>query len=200
MSSTGRLPSRLGFTVLEAVFSVALLAVVMVKVAFVFDSAAGSYDQQNRAIELEDQARRVLERIALAVMSTDRSALIPDQESPLHSSSLQYEVNLGVEDGHIVWSDPEQIASEGAGTQVVWRQDLGAGAERRVVWSNLVRPFLEGELPNGVDDNANGLVDEAGLSFVIERDKVTIFLTLQRPGADGEVITQSLTAEATCRN
>lgn len=179
-------------------FAVALIGIIVVKVSMALNAATRVYDIENVETDLDDQARRVLDRIALAILGSDRDALIPDQESPLHSSSLQYELNLGVNAGQVVWGDPELI-SNGTGTQVLWQQDPGGAAQRRVVWSNIVRPFLEGELPDGVDNNGNGLIDESGLSFVVDRDKVTIRMTLERP-VEGGFITKTVTTEATCRN
>ena len=61
-------------------------------------------------------------------------------------------------------------------------------------------PFLAGELPNGMDDNGNGLIDEKGLSFVVDRDSVTIRLTLERVSNDGSVISKTVQSTVTCRN
>ena len=87
-------------------------------------------------------------------------------------------VSKKVENGAVVWGDPEEIS--GANAQVVWSQNPGDPDERRVVWSNVVRPFLEGEIQNGTDDNQNGLIDEKGLNFTLQGNRVTIRLTLER--------------------
>ena len=50
-----------------------------------------------------------------------------------------------------------------------------------------VREFLEGEIPNGKDDNGNGRVDERGLCFVLEGEILRILLTLEQPGAPRRV-------------
>ena len=69
-----------------------------------------------------------------------------------------------------------------------------------MVWSNLVRPFLEGELQNGIDDNGNGLIDEKGLSFVVWKNSVTIRLTLGRQVEGGDWINETVVTTVTCRN
>ena len=196
-----RQKARRGFTAIEAVFAVALLAVIITKVALVMDSASDAYTSESRQAALEDQARRVLERIALAVMGSDREGLNPESFAPTSSNQLTYQVNLGVQDGQVVWSDPERITTAGAqAEQVVWFENPGAPAERRVVWANIARPFLEGEFANGVDDNNNGLVDESGLSFDIDGSKVAIRLTLSQPGSEGQELVRTVETEATCRN
>ena len=84
--------------------------------------------------------------------------------------------------------------------QVIWRDKPGEVDERSVVWSRWVSDFLENELPNGIDDNGNGLIDESGLTFVIDGSMVTIRLTLQRTGSDGKSSVYSREATVHCRN
>ena len=149
-----------GFTLVETMIALALLSLVVVQVTLVFSSASEETAKTAGAMNLEAQARRVLNLVAYAVMSADRAALFPDPES----------VGLN------------------AATQVLWRQNPGEPEERRVAWCNAVRPFLEGELDNGVDDNGNGLIDERGLSFTLDKDLVTIRLSLGRAGKEGETV------------
>ena len=154
-----------------------------------------------RGVPIARKQRRVLERIALAVMGSDREGLNPESFAPTSSNQLTYQVNLGVENGEVVWSDPERITTDGVDAeQVVWLENPGAAEERRVVWANIARPFLEGEFANGVDDNNNGLVDESGLSFDIDGSKVAIRLTLSQPGSEGQELVRTVETEATCRN
>jgi hypothetical protein len=68
------------------------------------------------------------------------------------------------------------------------------------VLSNIVRPFLEGEIPNGIDDNGNGIIDEKGLSFVVNEGSVTIRLTIGRQVAGQAVIEETLESTVMCRN
>ncbi len=70
----------------------------------------------------------------------------------------------------------------------------------RVVWNGItlceVAPFLEGEIPNGMDDNGNGLIDERGLSFTFDRHSVRIRLTTQAR-VDGELRVQTVETTVT---
>ena len=52
----------------------------------------------------------------------------------------------------------------------------------------------------GLDDNANGLKDEKGLSFDLDGDSVIIRLTIEKPGVDGTSIVKEHQARVTCRN
>jgi len=191
--------SRLGLTALELLMALVLLAIVSVKAYGAMNAAGQSNAQATREVVLEDQARRVLRQIAYAVMGANRETLVPNFEQPFSAHDLQFQVHLGIQDGEVVWSDPEQVALEELDHEVFWSQNPGAETERRVVWTRLVAPFLEGELPNGMDDNGNGLIDEKGLSFVVDRDAVTIRLTLERVTGD-ETIVNTVQTTVTCRN
>lgn len=192
--------SRAGFTLLELMLALTLLSVLFIKAFGAMSVATDSASQSTREIVLEDQARRVMRQIAYAIMGSNRETLIPDAEAPLSTEDLRFQVNLGIQDGVVVWSDPEKVAMQPAAGQVYWSQNPDAENERRVVWTNLVAPFLDGELPNGMDDNGNGLIDEKGLSFTVDRNAVTIRLTLERILEGGEVTTKTVQTTVTCRN
>jgi prepilin-type N-terminal cleavage/methylation domain-containing protein len=191
--------NRAGFTLIELVVAIALFALVSVNVTVVVRMSSRTQAENMGASVLDDQAQRAMDQIAFAIMGASRDKLFPADETPSETSRLRYEVNLGVEDGEVVWSDPQLIELSGD-TTLAWRERPEADDERRVVWCNVVRPFLEGEAINGIDDNSNGLIDERGLSFVLEGDTVTIRLTLERQGPDGEPMTRTLTSIVTCRN
>lgn len=191
---------RGGFTLLELLMALALFAIMTVKIHYAMVAANQASTRSTRRIVVEDQARRVLQQIAVAVMGANRGTLIPDTVAPLSMSSMRFQVNLGIENGEVVWSDPEQVALDDATEQVFWSSNPDAANARRVVWSNLVTPFLEGELPNGMDDNGNGLIDEKGLSFEVDRNAVRIRLTLERITDDGESVMETVETTVTCRN
>jgi prepilin-type N-terminal cleavage/methylation domain-containing protein len=191
---------RAGFTLIEALIALALAAVVVGKITMVLNSASRANTDEVAAMTLEDQARRVLDRVAFAIMGADRDVLFPDPQSPDFTTELDFQVSLGVEDGEVVWSDPEWVGLEGGGSQVVWKQNPEQPHERRVAWCNVVRPFLEGEIPNGVDDNGNGLIDEEGLSFTLNKNAVTIRLCLERPRKGKKPLSRTVETVVTIRN
>ena len=189
---------RGGFTLIEALIAMSLLVIVVVKLTMVLNSASETTSKQSAAMTLEDQARRVLDQIAYAVMSADRDALFPDPESPNYSTAVTFRISLGVDSGEVIWDDPETIELDGS--RVLWRQNPDLPEERRVAWCNVVRPFMEGEVPNGADDNENGLTDEEGLSFTLYKNAVTIRLCLERPQSDGTTLTEPVETVVTVRN
>jgi prepilin-type N-terminal cleavage/methylation domain-containing protein len=190
---------RAGFTLIEVLIAMTLAAVVIVKLTMIIDSASDAGTEQIASLALEDRAREVLDKIAYAVMSAGRDQLLPDPESPEYSTSLTFNISLGVQDGEVILSDPEQISGEGV--QVLWKQNPGLPEERRVAWCNTVRPVMWKEIGgNLIDDNGNGLSDEPGLSFTLHRDAVTIRLCLERVNEDGRAITQEVETVVTLRN
>ena len=191
--------TRAGFTLLEVVISIGLVALVVTNIVMAMDSSTKAYRAGASRIEVEDQARRTLDRIALAVMGASREGLAPGQETPLDTDSLTYQLNLGYQDGEVVWSDPERIRRDEQ-AQVTWSKNPGIPGEQRVVWTKWVRDFTAGEVFNGIDDNGNGLIDEKGLSFTIQDDLVTIRLTLEKADPDGNAVTVPLETQVDVRN
>jgi hypothetical protein len=192
--------SRAAFTLLETVISIGLVALVVTNIVMAMDSSTKAYEAGASRVEIEDQARRTLDRIALAVMGSSREGLAPGQEFPLDTHALTYQLNLGYQDGEVVWSDPERIQREEQAAQITWSRNPGDPDEQSVVWTKWVREYMQDEVFNGVDDNGNGLVDEKGLSFTIEEDLVTIRLTLEKAGPDGNPLTVLLETQVDVRN
>ena len=195
-----RVDYRAGFSLMELMIAVALLTILVVKGAMLMKMVRTTNDTQTEAMLLNDQANLVLDRISLAIVGSDRDTLFPQFEMPVHTSGVAYSVSLGLDEtGNIVWGDPESIGLEGDG-RVIWKQNPDEENERRLVWSDLVRPFLEGELANGFDDNGNGLVDEQGLSFVLFKNSVTIRVSLGVDPQDPNSATRTVETTVTVRN
>ena len=189
-----------GFTLIELLIVGVLLVAVVMKVTLFMGEASRTAGQESVETVLEDSARSVMDRIAMAVMASDRESLNP-YDTPFYTTDLKYRITLGVdEDGDVVWDEPEQICLDGDGRQVAWLKSPEEVEERRIVWTNLVRDFLEGELDNDVDDNGNGFADEEGLNFIIDGNSVLIRLTLSRTDEHGERAAYTLESRVTCRN
>lgn len=193
---------RAGFTFLEASIALALLSLVLVNVGMVMKSSTAAYESGASLSDLDAQADRTMDRIALALMSSSKDSVVPLQATPTWTRTIEYQQNIGVEEGKAIWSDPERIECILQDGQVVWKQNPDLSNERRVVWTNWVRDFIEGELANGIDDNGNGLVDESGLAFAFGANgkTVTIRLTLERMGPGGRRMTRTLETLVTLRN
>ncbi|MFN0007914.1 MAG: type II secretion system protein J [Planctomycetota bacterium] len=195
---------RAGFTLIEMVIVMALATILIVKIVLLLRMQGEEQSRTETTVAMETNARRVMEQIGYALMGAADERLDPDAPFPFYSSELRYEASLGVVDGEIVWDDPEWVGLTEAQGQLAWKERPDEPDERRVVWTNAVRPFLAGELMNGVDDNDNGLIDEKGLAFCIDRSasrpKVVIRLTLERKDSHGLPLTSTLQETVTCRN
>ena len=192
--------SRAGLTLVEILLAAVILGFLLFRGFTMMNQASQASNEESAQLLLEERAQLVLERIARAIMGSNRETLFPDHQKPLSIDDIQYRVHLGVENGEVVWSDPETIGLEELDNEIYWERDSATGGDHRVVWTRLVRPFLEGEIPNGMDDNGNGLIDEKGLSFTVDRNAVTIRLTLDRVTADDRTITHTVETTVTCRN
>jgi prepilin-type N-terminal cleavage/methylation domain-containing protein len=193
--------ARGAFTLIELMVAMTLLALVVGNVFMILGQTSKAMGSQSVTFETETQVQRTLDRIAMAIVGSSEDTLYITAEAPAFVSSLNYEANLGMENGLAVWSDPRRIALGTAGSgEVTWFENPDTTSERRIIWSKFVPQFLAGEIANGVDDNGNGLIDESGLSFSKSGRTITIHLTISRPGANGEFVTRTHSAQVTCRN
>lgn len=199
MSSTSRRTARAGYTLLEVMLALTLLTLVLVNMYMVFGDSSKAVTRKAAQFDTEVEARRVLDRIALAVIGAELETLQVPNSAPNSSSAIDYSVNMGFEDGAVVWSPGRRIAHQN-GHEVSWRENPGEVDERHATWTRAAATLLEGELQNGIDDNGNGLIDERGLSFDVQGRMVAIRLTIEKPGPDGKLVTKTLETRVTCRN
>ena len=192
--------SRAGLTLMEMMIALTILSLVMANVTMATRAGSKAYQAGTFANHMEEQVDQTMDRISFALMASSPDLIDPVPVAPNYSSSIDYEVSLGYEDGDLVLADPERIEFQAATGQIRWVQNPLMAHERSLVWSNWVAEQLEGEELNGKDDNANGLSDESGLAFNMDGNKITIHLTIRRTNADGLVQEQTKRAQVTCRN
>lgn len=188
-----------GFTLLEVTVAITLLALVLVNLYTLLGDSSDALERKNARFGTDVEARRVLDRIAMAVIGAELASLQVPNAAPNSSSAIDYSVNMGMEAGEIVWSPGRRIAHQ-SGNEVQWRENPGEEDERRATWTRAAAQFLEGETQNGMDDNGNGLIDERGLSFEVDGKMIVIRLTIEKPGPDGTLNTKTLETRVTCRN
>lgn len=199
---------RRGFTLLELAVALVLFALVFGNVYTILGSTSKALGERNASFEADTQARRALDRIALAVQGSYEDSIFATSESPGSQSVLNYEEYLGMADldgdgtSEDVFSDPRRIAlTDESGGSVSWYENPGSEIEKHVVWVKDVPQFAQGEVAaNGLDDNGNGLIDETGLAFVKEGRSVRILLSLRRPDGEGGFLERQLQTTVTCRN
>jgi type II secretory pathway pseudopilin PulG len=189
--------SRRGWTLIELAIATTLLSVVLAKAVNVLRSAYGVIAVQTTSMAADDQARQSVDRIAKALMGAQRVTLWPSLEG-IHTTRVRYRTNAGSVGGEIDWALEEIALAEGG--VIRWRTAPDRPEERGAVWAHGVRPLLEGEVSNGIDDNGNGLIDEEGLSFVVDGDGVIIRLSTERAELAGHPIVQTFERRVRCRN
>lgn len=192
--------NRGGFTLLELTLALTLLTLFGLKVSSVISTTTKGTQTDIQQTRIDAQARHVLRRIGFAIMGSHPSSLDPNMPAPLNQSSIRFQVNLGISDGEIVWTQPETVALNEETGQVVWSEESGGAVDRKVVWTSIAAPYLEGELPNGIDDNGNGLIDEKGLAISIQGDAISLKLTLEHHAQDGRVLSSTVETVVSCRN
>jgi hypothetical protein len=141
-----------------------------------------------------------MQRISFALMGASADQLAPALASPLSTEKIDFQSCIGFDNGNEVLGDVERIEYIGAANTILWTQNPGVANERSVVWSQWVPNSLDGEQPNYLDDNGNGLVDEPGLCFDSLGPKVNVRLTLSRKDSQGHLHKRTIVNTVTCRN
>ena len=196
-----RSSSRRGFTLWEIVIASGILGIVIVNVSLLLRATSENHDNNQAVQSLDLHARQTLDRIVIALQSAAKNSVIPAAEAPLYSSAVDYDVSMGVENGKVVWGEPERIGLQMDTGEVLWFRSMSTEDERRVVWGRYVSPAMAGEEPqNGLDDNANGIIDELGLSFTVDGDAVRVRMTLERENTNGALVQREFEQVVSFRN
>jgi hypothetical protein len=205
-----------GLTIVEMAITVTILSGLALVIGSVLDAGLGAYRSTSPSAMAQLSHRsveKVTERIAFAGLAT----LAIGPEGAPDGSVLTFRACQGSDAGTQVWGKPATIGwepepgdpedgkdNDGDGFvdegSVVLAINAGETDEHRVVLANGVARHLEGEKPNGLDDNGNGLVDERGLSFEIRDRAVHVRMTLVRRGRDGQVVTRTARDTVALRN
>jgi len=200
--------TRLGFTLIESLISVALLGVLFLAVLQTSSRASDAFDEGGVEHELWTRTQRALERIATEVEFGDAGLLAGAVTSDLGASEVTFRVPLDFVAGAVQWSDflrittelePEELDdgldNDGDGfvdeRQVVRISAPGTPEEQRLVLVRGVSELQDGELDNDADDNGNGLRDEPGLAFSAVGNLLTIRLTCRSHDEGGRVLTKT---------
>jgi hypothetical protein len=198
----------IGITILLLMFGAVGLASIHSQRAF---QAANTQDG------LQIRARRSLDRIADEVEMAGASGLVPLPTLPFGSSTISFATPTGIIGGVVQWGDTTRIQFQYSATdpkdgvdndgngmiddgQVVLTRHLGLANQQSVVLVHGVTEYMDGENANAADDNANGLIDEKGLSFDIQGKTLTIRLTLGNKDARGTLNERTVETSVRLRN
>ena len=209
---------RSGFTLLELVMAVSILAVILAITYPILTTGTTAYGSGVKRVDLDRNSNRVIDEIAGHMSLAGASTVYPNVSAPTWSSYVVYYENQGYLDGAVQWGPVQVIywrhATEESndnqdndgdglvdeGEIVRWTYDYDTGEPKTVVLATNVPEYLEGEIPNGVDDNGNGLIDERGLAFSRTGRVWTIRLSLQKPGGNDRSLIQTVETAITPRN
>jgi len=192
-----------GFTLLEVVLSIGLLALVMGGVVQVTLNSQGAFRTGMAQTRLMQRSRRAVDQIVTELTSAGRGTISPPLAAPLGGAQIDFQRNEGWAGGAVQWSPTVRFSFEyvpgeadnglddnGNGLvdegQLVRTLDPGGAAQETVLLQG-ISELLEGEIANGADDNGNGLIDEGGLSFVLDGNELIVRMTVVQPGLDDEV-------------
>jgi type II secretory pathway pseudopilin PulG len=206
-----------GFTLVEVVIVAALAMVVMGSVVAVMNSSMRACQVGSTSAHLEALANRTLDHIAERLQASSRAAITPSLAAPFSSRQIDFQRATSFAGGVVTWSATERITFQyrpgeiddgidngGNGIvddgQVVWIQSLGLPGQTSSVLADGVTEYLEGETLNNLDDNRNGLIDEAGLCFTVDASSVVVHLTLAARSAGGILVTKTVEKRVYFRN
>jgi prepilin-type N-terminal cleavage/methylation domain-containing protein len=218
MKKHTRTSKRGGFTLIEVMIGVTVMALFLGAVGMVTLSAQGVYEQGISSASLEARARRAVQRIASELTAAVAASITPRPEGAMGGSEFTFRTSMGFVGPVQQWSSTSRIqlrpdprdANDGIDNdsdgliderQIVLVRDVGLGTETEAVICGGVRELLEGETANLVDENGNGLLDEPGLSFLIDdNDTLMIRLTLEARDPNNLVVMRTVQTSVHLRN
>ncbi|MFI5402086.1 MAG: type II secretion system protein J [Planctomycetota bacterium] len=202
-----------GFTLIELAMASAVLSVALVATVDLVSTSGDALGTGMAAGQLEAHAGALLERIERQLIQAGAETLVP--ALPAGESTLSYRQASDYENEQVQWGTPLQIeyrpdeAVDGVDNDsdglvdeanVFLVRNPGLPSQQETLWARGVRSFLQGEFPNGADDNGNGLVDERGLCFAVEGEAIIIRLSLEGRDTKGRVIIRTATTAVRLRN
>jgi prepilin-type N-terminal cleavage/methylation domain-containing protein len=208
-----------GFTLIELLLSIGVMGIILTALAQVqMRSSAQAKSMQAREVA-EGRARKALDRIAEEMSGVGRSLIFPDPSTPLGTSAMTYQRATGVTAaGVVTWGTPSRLElqldpreldngrdddSDGLVDEqrLVLTRNFGLANAQSVVLCTDIPKFAPGEVGgNAIDDNGNGVVDEAGFNIQRIGDLLTIRLTAQQPYSGNRVATVSLETSIVLHN
>lgn len=208
---------RRGFTYVELAISITVLGMVMGAAFMLSLRSSAAYRTSDSRANIGTEARRAL-HFALEDLSSSGPNVLQVDPGAEGGSTIDYRMATEFTAGAIVWSELRRLAFEyetgelddgldnnGNGLIdegiLVFTRGVGDPDQKRVVLCHNVSEFLEGEVPDGVnDENTNGLVDEAGFSISRNGSSITVALSLEEIDSDGNYFQRTLSSTTTMRN
>jgi prepilin-type N-terminal cleavage/methylation domain-containing protein len=217
IATAGRPASRRGFTIIEMLIAVMMLAMMMAALGIVSLTGRNAYEQAAVVSELESLGSRALARAVEELTTISGTQMNPVPNGNAGSEVLDFVQAVGFAAGNPIWgpnqrlgleyetgevddgvdNDQDGLVDEG---QLVLTRDV-AGNPMRVVLVRGISEWGDGEVANNnVDDNANGVTDERGFNLQLIGDVISLRLWLQAVDAGNQVVTREFTSSVRLRN
>jgi prepilin-type N-terminal cleavage/methylation domain-containing protein len=209
-------PTRRGFTLLELVLSIALIAMVLGSSLAMTLVGRNAYVATTLQAVADSKGRQVLQRLAKELENADDGNILLDPGIN-GGSAMEFAPIVDVVGGALIFGNPVRIQRNPSPTDpddgvdndgngivddglILLTRDVGGADQNSAVLCSGVRELLEGEIADGDDDNGNGLIDEAGLSIRRAGKLVTIRITIEQPGPGGTTALSTLETSINLRN
>jgi prepilin-type N-terminal cleavage/methylation domain-containing protein len=189
-----------GVTLLEVIIASAIASVILLIALLMCRSAIGLYATESINGAAELTVERTLNQIVNEVIDlkpTLIEELLASMTAPASSPTLTFRhANYDPLLNASTYGPLTRITVENG--QVALISDLGGANSSSRNLAGPVPALAGGETANGLDDNGNGLVDEAGLSFVMASAstlKITLALEFRNERGVVEVFTGTATVQ-----
>lgn len=208
-----------GLSLLELIIALGIFITVSAGISEVLITTSDTYTTGMTIARLDTKGRRALDRMATSIVGAGLTTFVPNPDLPFGSTTLTFQRCAGFDSATsaVEWgpvtrfelrdetSDPEDgldndrdgLIDERELVQVI---DVGGVNETEFVMLSGVTRYLQGEEPNAVDDNGNGLVDEEGLVFGLVGTRLTIHITVAGRAADGLMLERTVETSVVIRN
>ncbi len=217
-SGLGRRSARSGFSLIELLIVMVMLAIMLGTLGVVSITGQSAYEQTTMLNDMDSRGARALARITEELTTISGTQMNPSPATNSGSSTINYVQAIGVVGGVPAWGPNNRIGAEyetgevddgvdndGDGLvdelMIVLTRDVGSASEKRVVLARGIAEWGDGEIPNNVaDDNGNGVVDEQGFNLHMVGDVITLRIWMQALDAENQVVVREIQDTVRLRN
>lgn len=207
---------RAGFTIVELALAMGVLGLALGLAGMITRTGTAAYRSAEAGRQLEQNLHRALDIVITELEATGSDFLDPTPVDGLAYKTIEYQ-HLLLQGTDVVPGPTSRLAFEYETGEIddgldnngnglvdegvlVLVRNVGLTSQQRVVLCHGVRELLEGEIANGIDDNGNLLDDEPGFFIQIRGRVVTIRLSIEGIGPQGQILVRTAESSARMRN
>jgi prepilin-type N-terminal cleavage/methylation domain-containing protein len=207
-----------GFTLVELLIALGILCVVLSTAGFVQTRANDASVTMLAQDNAEARARHALDRVAEELTGVGKSLIFPDPNTNFGASAMTFQRATGVSNlGVVQWSNPSRLEllldpheldngvdddSDGLVDehQLAFTRDVGTAGARTVVLCTGIPELVDGETVNTIDDDGNGVADEAGFNVRRVGDLLTVRICVTSPFSGDQIASTRLETSIVLHN